>query len=101
VLRKTHRLIFTATRFLARSVGDDNNFITMPEVTDRENVIEVTMEDLNDEQKKLIEANRDAFTKLCLESFSKITGKVIQKNQLPTLSITVTTTDGSVESFGE
>jgi hypothetical protein len=46
-------------------------------VTDPENVIEVTKEDLDDEQKKLVEANRDAFTILSLESFSKIRGKVI------------------------
>jgi hypothetical protein len=76
------------------------NFFTMREETDPENIIEVTMEDLNDEQKKLIEANRDAYTKLCLDSSNKIRGKVIQQSQLPTPSITVTTTDGSAEASG-
>jgi hypothetical protein len=49
MLRKTHHPIFTATCFLARPLGHDNNFITMPEVTDPENIIKVTLEDLDDE----------------------------------------------------
>jgi hypothetical protein len=83
---------FEATCFLTRLVGPDRNNFTMPENYNAEDVIEVTFEDLDDEQKKLVEENRDAFTKLCLESFSKTRGKVILKNQLPTQSITVTST---------
>jgi hypothetical protein len=80
-------------------VGHDYNFFTMLEDHNVEDVIEVTLEDLDEEQRKPVEANRDAFTKLCLESFSKTRGKVIQKNQLPTPSITITnTTNGSAES---
>jgi hypothetical protein len=70
-------------------VGHDYNFFTMPEDHDPEDIIGVTLEDLDEEQRKLIEANIDAFTKLCLDSFSKTRGKVIQKNQLPTPSVTV------------
>jgi hypothetical protein len=62
---------------------------TKPENHNAEAVIEITLEDLDEEQRKLVEANRDAFTKLCLDSFSKTRGKVIQKNQLPTPSIIV------------
>jgi hypothetical protein len=51
VLRKTRHSIFAAIRFLARPVGHDSNFFTMPEDHDPEDIIEVTMEDLNDEQK--------------------------------------------------
>jgi hypothetical protein len=58
-------------------VGLNNNNFTMPEDHNVENVIEVTLEDLNEERKKLVEANMDAFTKLCLESFSKTRRKVI------------------------
>jgi hypothetical protein len=89
-----------ATRFLARLVGHDNNNFTTPENHNAKGVIVVTFEDLDDEQKKLVEANRDAITKLCLESSSKTRGKVIQNSQLPTPSITVTTPDGSAESSG-
>jgi hypothetical protein len=49
MLHKTHRSILAATCFLAHPVGHDNNFITMPEVTDPENIIKVTLEDLDDE----------------------------------------------------
>jgi hypothetical protein len=81
-------------------VGHDNNNFTMPQNHHAEDVIEVFLENLNEEQKKLVEANRDAFTKLWLESFSKTRGKVIQKNQLPTPSIMVTPIDPSAGTFG-
>jgi hypothetical protein len=92
VLCKIHRLIFAATRFLARPVGFDNNF-TMRDNHNAEDIIEVSPEDLDEDQKKLVEAHRDAFTKLCLDSFSKTRSKMIQKNQLLTPSITVTPID--------
>jgi hypothetical protein len=95
MLRKIHRPIFAATRFLARTVGHDNNNFTMPDNHNAEDVIEVSLEDLVEEQKKLIKAHKDAFTKLCLDSFSKTRGKVIQQSQLPTPSVTVTPTDPS------
>jgi hypothetical protein len=96
VLRKIHHPIFVATRFLARPLGPNRSNFTMPENHNAEDVIQVTFEDLDDKQKKLVEENRDTFT---MESSSKTRGKVIQKNQLPTPSITVTsTTDGSAES---
>jgi hypothetical protein len=80
-------------------VGHDYNFFIIPEDHDPEDIIKVTLEDLDDEQRKLVKANRDTFTKLCLESSSKTRGKVIQKNQLPTPFIMITSpTDGSVES---
>jgi hypothetical protein len=60
---------------------------TMPENHNAEVVIEACLEDLDEEQRKLVEANRDALTKLCLDSFSKTRGKVIQKSQLSTLSV--------------
>jgi hypothetical protein len=73
----------------------------VPENNNAEDVIEVTLEDLNEEQKKLVEVNIGAFTKLYLEFFRKTRGKVIRKGQLPTPSITVTsTTYGSAESSG-
>jgi hypothetical protein len=59
----------------------------MPENHNAEVVIEACLEDLDEEQRKLVEANRDALTKLCLDSFSKTRGKVIQKSQLSTLSV--------------
>jgi hypothetical protein len=49
----------------------------MPENHNAEDVIKVTLEDLNEDQRKLVEANGDAFTKLCLDSFSKTRGKMI------------------------
>lgn len=101
MLHEIHHPNFAATRFLACSVGPDNNFFTMLEDHDPEDIIEVTLEDLNEEQRKLVEDSRDAFTKLYLHSFSKTRGKVIQQNQLPTPSITITSTiDGLAESSG-
>jgi hypothetical protein len=73
---------------------------TMPENHNVEDVIEVTLEDLDEEQRNLVEANRDALTKLYLDSLSKTRGKVIQKNQLLTPSIMVTPTDQSAGTFG-
>lgn len=93
MLRKAHRPIFAATHLLARLVGHDNNFFTIPKDHDPEDIIEVTMEDLNDEQKKLIGANVDAYTKLCLQFFNKIRGKVIQKSQLLNPSVTMIPVD--------
>jgi hypothetical protein len=93
MLHKIHHSVFAATRFLARLVGHDCNNFTMPENHNAEDVIEVTFEDLDDEQKKLVEAIRDAFTKLCLDLFNKTRGKVIQKSQLSTPSVMVTPTD--------
>jgi len=55
----------------------------MPEDLDHQNVIDVTMDDLDEEQKKLVQANVDNYMKLCLESFGKIRNKVVQKEQLP------------------
>jgi hypothetical protein len=80
-------------------VGHNYNFI-MLENHDPENVIEVALEDLEEEQRKLVEANRYAFTKLCLKSFSKTRGKVIQKCQLPTPSVMVTPTNQSAGTSG-
>jgi hypothetical protein len=76
-------MIFAATCFLPRPVGHNNNDFTMPENHNAGDIIEVTFEDLDDKKKKLVEINRDAFTKLCLDSFSKTRGKVIHKSQLP------------------
>jgi hypothetical protein len=39
----------------------------MPEDHDPQDVIEVALEDLNEEQRKLVEAKRDALTKLYLD----------------------------------
>ena len=60
---------FVATRFLARSVGPDINFINMRDILDTGEVIKVTMRDLENAQKKLVQDNLDTFQKLCLESF--------------------------------
>jgi hypothetical protein len=43
----------------------------MVEHIDLEDVIDVTMNDLNNDQKKMIHANMESYMKLCLESFSK------------------------------
>ena len=51
----------------------------MPEDLDHQNVIDVTMDDLDKEQMKLVLANVDNYMKLCLESFGKIRNKVVQK----------------------
>ena len=67
----------------------------MPEDLDHQYVIDVTMDDLDEEQKKLVQANVDNYMKLCLESFGKIRNKVVQKEQLPNSSITVAPIDGS------
>jgi hypothetical protein len=66
--------------------------ITMPEDTNPKNIIEVTMEDLNDEQRKMVEDNKDAFVRLCLDSFGKTRGRVIHKSSLPTPFVMVTST---------
>lgn len=93
MLCKIHRLIFAATSFLICLVRHNNNNFTMLENHSAEDVIKVSFEELNEEQNKLVvvEANRDAFTKLSLESFNN--GKVIQKSALPTPSVTVTPID--------
>jgi hypothetical protein len=61
-------------------VGHDNNNFTIPENHSAKDVIKVTFEELDDEKKRLVQANTDAFTKLYLESFSKTKSKVIQKS---------------------
>lgn len=71
MLCKIHCSIFAVTRFLAHPVGHDYNLFTMPKDHNQEDVIEVALEVLNDEQRKLVEDNRDAFVKLCLDSFNK------------------------------
>lgn len=65
-----------------------------------EDIIEVTMEYLDDEQKKLVEDNVNALVKLCLDSFSKTWGKAIQKSQLSTSSVMVIPADELVGTFG-
>ena len=52
---------FTARRFLVRLVGHDYDFVNISETNTAEDVIEVPMQDLNEEQKKLVPNNLDAF----------------------------------------
>jgi len=52
---------FTARRFLVRLVGHDYDFVNILETNTAEDVIEVPMQDLNEEQKKLVPNNLDAF----------------------------------------
>jgi hypothetical protein len=48
-------------------MGHDNNNFTMSNNHSAKDVIEVCLEDLDEEQKKLVEAHRDALTKLSLD----------------------------------
>ena len=50
-------------------MGPDINFINMRDILDTRKVIKVTMRDLENAQKKLVQDNLDTFQKLCLESF--------------------------------
>ena len=52
---------------------------------DANNIIPVTEDDLNDEQKKLIHDAIAEFKRTCLQSFSALTrGKVVSRTPLPT-----------------
>jgi len=46
---------------LVRLVGHDYDFVNISETNTAEDVIEVPMQDLNEEQKKLVPNNLDAF----------------------------------------
>ena len=79
---------FCINTFLAYSVGHDNNFVSMLEVSDLEDMIEVTMQDLNKEQK------------LRLESSNETRNKMVQKASLPNPSITMSPMYPSAEAAG-
>jgi len=49
----------------------------MPEDGCTEDVIEVTMEDLDEAQKKLVQDNVEAFQNLCLDWFSNVRNRVV------------------------
>lgn len=83
---------------LARSVEHDNIFIGIPEIVDVEDMIKINTDDLNDEQKELIQTNVDAYMKLCLESFGKIRNGAVQKSQLLNPSVTTAPLNESAEA---
>jgi hypothetical protein len=68
-------------------VGPDNNFkmnIPKPGDIDPDNVINLTVEELNDAQKQLSQKALDEYHQACLRSFSSIRkGEVIQKTNFP------------------
>ena len=59
------------------SNGTRQHSISMPEDGCTEDVIEVTMEDLDEAQKKLVQDNLEAFQNLCLDWFSNVRNRVV------------------------
>jgi hypothetical protein len=58
---------FYGNTLFGTPVGHDNNNFTLLDNHNAEDAMEVSLDDLDEEQKKLVEAHKDAFTKLCFD----------------------------------